>query len=150
MAPHSLIKAIGAQSPDLTMISATSWIPLFKSESWLRQRHLEEKLSTKQIAALASAARSTIAKYLRMFSIPRRSEDEARQLRKGQTGYGKKLVHGKEVDHQREAETIRRIKELRAQGLRCHRIADILNTIKIPTKTRGAMARHASDEPCKE
>lgn len=35
MAPHALIKAIEAQSPDLTMISATSWIPLFKSEPWL-------------------------------------------------------------------------------------------------------------------
>lgn len=85
----------------------------FAPDIWVAPGSVETDDGIRKLAA-AGAARSTIAKYLRASSIPLRTEDEANSLRKGQVGYGKKVVHGQEVAHQREVEVIRRISELRA------------------------------------
>jgi IS30 family transposase len=111
---------------------------LFKNEEFLRRKYLEERLSTAQIAAQIFAVRSTVAKYLKRFGIPLRSEDEAHGLNKGQLAYGEKRRSNKVSDHQRELRTLARIRELRELGHSYHAIAAILTAMGVPTKTRGA------------
>ena len=105
---------------------------------FLRQKYLEEGLSTRQIAALIFSSRSTISVHLKKFGIPLRPEDISHKMNKGQLGYGEKRRAGQEAVHQREAAIIEKMKTLRAQGHSYWKIADILNAMKIPTKTRRA------------
>jgi len=66
------------------------------------------------------------------------SEDEALLHNKGQLGYGERLVNGRVIAHQKELENIDKIKRLREQGHSYWKIADILNSMSIPTKNRGS------------
>ena len=67
-----------------------------------------------------------------------RPEDEARKLNKGQHAYGEKRQKGKTEDHLRELATLDKIQELRNLGHSYWKIADILNAMKVPIKTRRA------------
>ena len=83
----------------ITIISSISNIPIYKNESFLRQKYLEERLSISQISGLTFSARATILKYLRDYEIPIRPQDEAHKLNKGQLGYGQRQVIGVLVGH---------------------------------------------------
>ncbi len=43
-----------------------------------------------------------------------------------------------EEAHKRELETINKMENLKAEGFSYHKIADILNTMKVPTKNKGS------------
>ena len=120
------------------IITEFNVIPLFRNESFLRQKYLVEGLSTGQIAELIFSARSTVVAALKRYGIPLRDAERAHWHRRGQTGYGQRVVNGKVIEHQRETETIERMKALRGQGFSFWKIADILNSMGVPTKTRRA------------
>lgn len=138
MAQLSFVNTVEFPPPNIPIISNIQQLPLFKSESFLRQKYLEEKLSSRQIAALTVSARSTVMKYLKAYDIPLRSEDEALLHNKGQMAYGERRVNGSVISHQREIENIEKIKTLRAQGFSYWKIADVFNSMKIPTKNKGS------------
>lgn len=46
-----------------------------------------------------------------------------------------KVEKRKLIEHKREAETIRKMRELRDKGFSYRKIAEVLNTMKVPTKT---------------
>ena len=112
--------------------------PQFLNPSFLHQKYVVEGLSASQISKEIFSARSTVVKHLKNFGIPLRSEEEARKLRKGQLGYGERTKKGKPDKHKRELENIRIMQKLRGQGYSYWKIAEVFNTMKIPTKTRKA------------
>jgi AICAR transformylase/IMP cyclohydrolase PurH len=50
--------------------------------------------------------------------------------------YGQKVKERTLTEHKREQEVILKIRELRNKGLSYWKIVDVLNTMKVPTKTR--------------
>ena len=108
--------------------------PKYLDPVFLKQKYLDERLSTAQIAGLVFSARSTVAKYLKRYGIPLRPEDEAHALRKGQMAFGEHTRKGKLKAHQRELAAIERMKTLRAKGYSYHKIAEVLTALKVPTK----------------
>jgi hypothetical protein len=107
-------------------------------EDFLRRKYLQEGLSTSQISKEISSARSTVVEYLKKYNIPIRPTDEAHKKRPGQVAFGRRVIKGKEVAFKKEIEQIEMIKGLRESGHSYHRIADILNTMKVPTKNKGS------------
>ncbi|MBC7533819.1 MAG: recombinase family protein [Oligoflexus sp.] len=77
---------------------------------------------------------STVCKHLKKYGIPLR--ESGQNIRpKRHLAFGKKIV-GKSVEaHKREQEVLEQISELRAQGHSYWKIAVILNTLKVRTKT---------------
>jgi len=120
------------------IIAEFNIIPLFRNESFLRQKYLEEGLSTRQIAALIFSSRSTVSAALKRYAIPLRDADQTQWYRRGQVGYGRRIVNGRVVAHQRELETVERMAALRDQGFSYWKVADILNSMGVPTKSRRA------------
>lgn len=80
-------------------------------------------------------ARQTISKQMKEFGVKTR-EPGAVQNRKRGLAYGKKIKNREVVVHKKEQEVIEKIKELREQGFSYHKIADVLNVMKVSTKTR--------------
>ena len=58
------------------------------------------------------------------------------QNRKRGLAYGKKIKDREVVVHKKEQEVIEKIEELRGQGFSYHKVADVLNVMKVSTKTR--------------
>jgi AICAR transformylase/IMP cyclohydrolase PurH len=115
----------------LSIVSSIQQIPLFRSESYLRQKYEVEKLSTKEIAAEIFSSRTAVSGWLKAYGIPiRTSYKTASHLR-----YGEALRRRKVVIHRREQQYIEKMNQLRAQGFSYWKIADVLNSMKIPTKT---------------
>lgn len=77
-----------------------------------------------------------MAKHLKAFKIPLRTEKESLKLRKAHPAYGERWQDGKIVPCKREQETVTMIQKLRAQGMGLQGIADFLNSMNIPTKTK--------------
>ena len=50
--------------------------------------------------------------------------------------YGQKIKERSHAEHKREQEAILKMRELRNKGLSFWKIAEVLNTMKVPTKTR--------------
>lgn len=138
MAPHYSDNTVEFPPTKTVMISRLQHLPLFRSEFFLRQKYLEEGLSTRQIAALIFSSRSAISANLKKFGIPLRSEDVAHKTNKGQLGYGEKRRCGQEKIHQREVAVIEKMKTLRDQGFSYWKIAEILTAMEVPTKNRRA------------
>lgn len=67
-------------------------------------------------------------------------DDEGRRLKgmRANPPYGKRKVNGVLVDHLGELKLIKRILELREDGLSYEKIADYLNKANIPTKKEGS------------
>ncbi|WP_120405489.1 recombinase family protein [Halobacteriovorax sp. BALOs_7] len=57
------------------------------------------------------------------------------QKRKRGLGYGERVEKRNVIEHKRESEAIRKMIELRDKGYSYRKIAEILNTMKVPTKT---------------
>ena len=106
---------------------------LFKDKAFLHQKYSLEKLSCQEIAKEISSSRTTVLKWLKIFEIPVRRTREGPQ--KSSLPYGKKMIQRSEVNFVQEQSNILKMKELRSQGFSYWKIADILNTMKIPTKT---------------
>jgi hypothetical protein len=107
----------------------------FKSKSFLQQKYVQEGLSCGEIATQIFSARTTVLKYLKLHGIPVR-ESGCNQKRKRGLAYGKKTESRSVVDHVRELENTKKMWELRDKGFSYWKIAEVFNTLKIPTKTR--------------
>jgi hypothetical protein len=107
----------------------------FKSKSFLQQKYVQEGLSCGEIANQIFSARTTVLKYLKLHGIPVR-ESGSNQKRKRGLAYGKKIESRHVIDHARELENTKKMRELRDKGFSYWKIAEVFNTLKIPTKTR--------------
>jgi len=72
-------------------------------------------------------------KHLKRYGIPLR---QSGKTIKPNLTYGKRYTNKEEMQHKREAVAIAKMKELRAKGFSLGQIAEILDAMKIPTKTR--------------
>jgi hypothetical protein len=118
------------QSPNTIDYSV---IPDYLSASFLRQKYEAERLTIAEIAETLGVAESTVHKYLRKHEIPIRGPTGKSKSR---LAYGEAWRDRKVVRHQREQETLQKIVDLRAKGFSYWKIADVLNSMKVPTKTR--------------
>lgn len=134
MAHHSELNTMVASAKDLSIISTIQAKPLYENEEFLRQKYLQEGLSTRQIATEIHSARSTVKEALRRFMIPMRPEEEARFLNKEQLAYGERTLNGRIVSHKFEQKNLLKIIALRESGASYGDIADWLNSRGIPTK----------------
>ena len=74
-------------------------------------------------------------KYLKLHNIPIREVGSNTKRVRG-LDYGQKIKERTVTEHRREKEAILEIRELRDKGFSFRKIADVLNTMKVPTKTR--------------
>lgn len=123
--------AVDFSSTKIQMISRIQYLPLVKQESFLRTKYEIEGLSPKEIADLTFSSRSTIVKYLEAFGIALRDEDRFC----GTLPFGKRWKQRQIVLNVREQSAIEKAKELRNQGLSFDKIASIMNTMGVRTKT---------------
>jgi hypothetical protein len=120
---------------NILMISDISDDQPFKNKSFLHQKYIEEGLSCSEIAEQIFSARTTVLKYLKIHNIPIR-EVGINQKRVRGLAFGQKIQGRITAKHQKELSAIEKMKELRDKGFSYWKIADILNAMKIPTKTR--------------
>ncbi len=120
---------------NILMISCLSEYPPYKNKFFLHQKYVEERLSCEEIAVQIFSARTTVLKYLKLHSIPIREIGSNTKRVRG-LAYGKKVKSRNLAEHQRELDAISKMKELREKGFSYWKIADVLNTMKVPTKTR--------------
>lgn len=119
------------QPAQTTVIIKLKSISPYKSKSYLYQKYVKEEVSCQSIADEVGCSRSTILKYLKKYRIESIAPGQNRVRKRG-LGYGAKS----EGTHKRELQNIRKMKEFRAKGYSYEKIANIFNTMKIPTKTR--------------
>jgi len=81
------------------------------------------------------SSRATLIKWMDEFEIPRREVGSNKRRKRG-LGYGQKVRKGENVEHKRELANIELMKELKSQGKSYREIADRLNELKVPTKTK--------------
>lgn len=110
----------------------------YLNEDFLRQKYLKEGLSTTKIAKEIGSASSTVLKYLKEFGIPIREPSKRVSGRRKGYGlpYGKRIVNNKMVDFKKEIENIKKMKAMRMKGYSYRKIAEIFNTLEIPTQTQ--------------
>lgn len=120
------------------IITEFNVIPLFRNETFLRQKYVSEGLSTKQIAGLIFSARLTVTEALKRYGIPLRDADQTAWYRRGQLGFGRRVVNGRVTVNQREIDTVEHMRDLHSKGFSYWKIAEILNTMGVPTKSRRA------------
>ena len=119
----------------ISMFSSILVDPPFRNKSFLYQKYVVEGLTCGEIAEQVFSARTTILKHLKLHGIPVR-ETGSNQKRKRGLSYGQKVQDRQIENHQREQENIKKMRELRDKGYSYWKIAEVFNTLKIPTKTR--------------
>ncbi len=72
------------------------------------------------------------------YGIPLRDADQTPWYRRGQLGFGKRVVNGRVTLDQREIDTIEHMRDLHSKGFSYWKIAEILNSMGVPTKSRRA------------
>lgn len=122
--------------PKLQVIRGFRCYHWFSDREFLVREYIQNEKSANQIAKEIGCSHSTLLKHLAKFGIPIRKTTPAG--RRGQLGYGARLVRGKEVQNSREIDTITRMESLHRLGYSYGRISQILNSMKVPTKTRKA------------
>lgn len=106
----------------------------FLDKDLLEARYVVQKRSCEEIATEIGAARTTVLKYLKVYGIPVR-ETGTSILKRRNLAYGRRIVNHEEIAHKRELENVEKMRRLREQGFSYWKIADVLNSMKIPTKT---------------
>ncbi len=104
------------------------------TESVLRQKYLEDRLSTREIASEFSCSKTHIRDLLLKHEIPLRQPHRRYNI---WYTYGKRRVGGRSIEHKAELRTIATIKQMYSEGVSTSAIARFLNTMKIPTKQQG-------------
>jgi hypothetical protein len=124
------------QFPPIEVIDTIefNYIPLFKDKFFLHQKYVVERLSTQEIADQIFSAKSTVLKYLKHHRIPLR-EVGVTIRRRNWLAYGQRILKRHEAVHHREQDNIGRMQELRSQGFTFDEIAQVFNSMKVPTKT---------------
>lgn len=110
-------------------------VPKWQDPSFLRQKYVEENLSIDEIAALTFSASSTVHKHLKRFGIALRGSGENIRPQR-RLCYGQKIVGRRVEEHKAERTTIAKMQDLRQRGFSYWKIAEILNAMRVPTKTR--------------
>ncbi len=108
---------------------------VFIPESVLRQKYIENRLSTRAIASEFACSKTYIRSLLLKYNIPMRKTSDYRGSK--WYAYGKRRVGGRTVDHKAELRTIDTIRTMYAEGISTNAIARFLNSMKIPTKQQG-------------
>lgn len=121
----------------IQVITHIKHVSLLKIKSFLQKKYLEERLTINQIATITMSSRSTVIKYLRAAQIPIRDEEH----RIGGSTYGERRVNGRFVANQKELELIKKIRDLKNQGLSAQQIAELLQGLNLPTKRGGKWSR---------
>lgn len=114
-------------SPKFTVVSSVCTTPLFRRESFLRQKYEQERLSARQIAFLIGCSHSVINRALIQFGIKKLGQ------RSGWVEYGWKFKLGKRVRHVRQQVIIKQMGRWRKKGWTYDAIAKRLNDRKIPS-----------------
>ncbi|AYF45740.1 recombinase domain protein [Halobacteriovorax sp. BALOs_7] len=108
--------------------------PEVLTKEFLHQKYVVEGLSCAEISRSVASSRTTILKRLKECNIELRPVG-SNQKRKRGVGYGEKVEKRKLIEHKRESEAIQRMIALREKGFSYRKIAEVLNTMKVPTKT---------------
>ena len=117
-------------------------LPGYKKEIVLRDLYLKNDLTASQIAKKFCSTPRSVKYYLHKYGI-RKNKNPARS--KQNLALGKRLQNGKLVDHKQELRTIKTISDLYLkQQLSTRKIAEILNTLKVPTKRQGKNWDHST------
>ena len=116
------------------MISSVRQLPLYRSECYLRQKYEAERRSIKEIAAEIFSSRSAVAAHLKAYGILIRPADVENKTR-SQLRYGEAWRNRQVVAHRRELENVEKMRQLRGRGFSYWKIADVFNSMKVPTKT---------------
>ncbi len=128
-----------ASVPKIRVNSAIQHVALFKNRDFLYEKYVEKGWSASQIADEIGSVHSTVVKHLKDLGIPLREHQLPLQRRPGHgLAYGKKVIERGEQVHQAEMVNIGKMINLRDQGFSYWKIADILNSMGVPTKTRRA------------
>ncbi len=101
----------------------------------LYRKYVIEGLTCEEISKEISTARTTVLKYLKVYGIPVRAVGTNQKRRRG-IAYGQKNIKRTEVAHKKELEYIERMKKLRSDGYSYGKIAEIFNSMKVPTKSQ--------------
>jgi hypothetical protein len=133
MARESSAKSEDFPPPKPAVKSSISVVPLFRQESFLRQKYEVEGLSIGQIADQIFSAKSTVAKYLEAFEIAKRSSPPAR---KGQLGFGEKVSKGRLMRQMAEADAVAAMIRLRSEGYSLREIGAWLDAKGVKTKNQ--------------
>jgi hypothetical protein len=120
---------------NILMISIVCNDQPYKNKSFLHQKYVVEGLSCEEIASQIFSARTTVLKYLKLYGIPVREVGKNQKRARG-LAYGKKVKERVFAEYRREQEVILKMRELRDKGFSYWKIADVLNAMKVPTKTR--------------
>ena len=91
----------------------------------------------KEIAEDFSSSVATIMKYMDEYEIPRSKAGSNRTKPAGLgLGYGQQNRNRQIIPNKRELQNIEKMKQLRDDGFSYWKIADIFNSMGIPTKTK--------------
>lgn len=111
-------------------------IPISQVSSELLRNYYEvQKMSTKEMAKRLETSSSVIQKYLEEYGIKPRPVGSNVKRKRG-VAYGQKIIRGQAQVLLKERENIEKMQELRANGFSYWKIAEIFNSMKIPTKTK--------------
>jgi hypothetical protein len=91
-------------------------------------------MSTVDISKKLGTSPSVVQKCLSKNGIELRKVGTNVKRKRG-LAYGQKILVGKQIDYKREKENIIKMIELREKGFSYWKIAEIFNSMKIPTKT---------------
>ena len=110
-------------------------------EALIKQKYLNDLLSTREIAEEFSCSKTRIRSLLLRYGVPLR---EPNKYHKDHWRvYGKRRNRGKAVDHKGELRTIAAIRKMYSEGVSTAAIARFLSTMKIPTKQQGKSWDHS-------
>lgn len=122
------------RQPYLVNIIEYIVIPKHLDQELLYQKYVVERLSSEEISKQLSTARTTILKHLKFHGIPVRKPGTNINRKRG-LAYGARRLKRKEAQHKRELENIKKMQKLRHKGFSYWKIADVFNSIQIPTKS---------------
>lgn len=107
----------------------------WRNKELLYQKYVVEGRSMRELAVEFKVARETTSKQLRLFEVTVRNAGSNQSCKRGLV-YGQKCRERELRVHKKELENIQKIKELREKGFSYWKIADVFNSMGIPTKTR--------------
>jgi hypothetical protein len=124
---------------DSIQISA---LPKYLNKSFLHEKYVVGNLAAKEIADLLGCSATTIKASLRRFGLTKGGSGHA--THKEKLAYGKRLVGHQLVSHKGELQVVATIRSMYVdEGLRPRSIANLLDTMKVPTKRQGKKWDHS-------
>ncbi|MFY7992589.1 MAG: hypothetical protein ACOVP4_04780 [Bacteriovoracaceae bacterium] len=103
------------------------------TESFLREKYLNEGLSSAEIAAISFSSRETVTRKLKELQIPLK---KVTRRETGSQAFGYRKYGGRSVEVKSDQAVIKLINLYRQQGYSYQRVADLLNDQNVKTKLR--------------